>query len=117
MATPSQSDLSGYADHKRQCQELMAKAEPAEGFLFSEAAIKPWLAEWQNMPEFDQRDLAPKFQVLMSFACEADLDDFSDKIGVPSIKANYNATIKQSCWYPARDRNVNLNFRYRGSTQ
>jgi hypothetical protein len=79
--------------------------------LFDETELCPWKREWQNMPEFSHEDLSPRFQIIVNFACEADLKDFSELIGQ---KINPSDTGKQlqSIWVPEQEIGRITNKRY-----
>lgn len=81
--------------------------------LFKDEELIPWKKEWQNMPSFDHEDLTPKFQVIVSFACEADMEDFAKAIG-RKISANKKARQLQSIWYPDCEITRYVNKRYIG---
>jgi len=78
--------------------------------LFSDEELCPWLLEWQNMPEYDMHDLAPKFQIIVNFACAADVEDFGKLIGQP-LSAQDGRQL-QSVWYPDREYAPLVNKRY-----
>ena len=80
------------------------------GLLFDESELIPWIAEWQNMPEYNIRDLAPAFQVIVNFACAADVDDFGRLIG-QNITAR-NGKQLQSVWFPEQEIGRMVNKRY-----
>jgi hypothetical protein len=82
----------------------------ANPLLFDEHELIPWKREWQNMPAFDIQDLAPKFQVIISFSCAADVEDFSRVIGQP-LKAS-NGRQLQSLWFPSQEIGQIINKRY-----
>lgn len=50
--------------------------------------------EWEGMPEFTQRDLAPWNSVLVHFESRADMDAFAELIEQPLTEKT------QSVWYP-----------------
>jgi hypothetical protein len=81
--------------------------------LFAEDEMNPWAEHWQNMPQYVVEDLTPKFQVIVSFSCEADVADFGALIGQP-VKANTNARQVQPMWFPSHERGVLVNKRYIG---
>lgn len=78
--------------------------------LFDEEELVPWKREWQNMPDYIHSDLTPKFQVIVSFACEADVEDFGKVIG-QKITPNGSRQL-QSVWFPEAEigRMVNKRF-------
>lgn len=78
--------------------------------LFSEEETSPWLAEWQNMPEYDVQDLAPQFQIIVNFICAADVEDFGKLLG-QNIAAR-NGKQLQSVWYPEQEIGRMTNKRY-----
>lgn len=78
--------------------------------LFALHEIVPWHAEWQNMPEYSHEDLAPRFQIIMNFACAADLDEFAQLIGQKISHAVGRQS--KSFWFPAQEINRMTNKRY-----
>lgn len=78
--------------------------------LFRDEELIPWVAEWQNMPEYELEDLGPQFQLIINFACAADVEDFGKLIGQP-IKPNGSRQL-QSLWVPAQDIGLHVNKRY-----
>jgi hypothetical protein len=86
------------------------EANPELVDLFSDEELIPWKAEWVNMPEYSLRDLTPKFQVIVSFACESDLNSFSElieqKIGTGKGR------ITKSVWFPTQEIGRYANKRY-----
>lgn len=78
--------------------------------LFSEHELVPWMAEWQNMPEFILEDLAPKFQLIVNFSCEADVLDFAQLIGQKITPSNGRQL--QSLWFPEQEIGRMMNKRY-----
>lgn len=86
-------------------------AEDEAPTLFSAEEVCPWRAEWQNMPEYRNADLSPKFSLIVNFNCAADLEDFSRLIGQP-LRANGEARQMQSVWFPEQEigRMVNKRF-------
>jgi hypothetical protein len=83
----------------------------ADALLFREDELIPWLQEWQNMPEYLHDDLRPKYQVLVSFATAADVEDFGRAIG-QQLVANPDARQVQTTWFPDVENAELLNFRY-----
>ena len=79
--------------------------------LFDEEEITPWKAEWQNMPEYNIKDLSPRFQLIMNFTCAADVEDFGKLIG-QNIKPS-NGRQLQSIWYPEQEIGRMVNKRYK----
>ncbi len=81
-----------------------------ERLLFAEDELIPWKSEWQGMPEYNHEHLMPKFQIVVSFACEADLLSFSEL-----IEQNIPATAqkeRKSIWFPPADIGRHANKRY-----
>ncbi len=78
--------------------------------LFKEEDMYPWKAEWQGMPEYEHADLQPKFQVLVSFACESDLLQFCEVIGkrIPPSEGRQTKSI----WFPDAEIGRYANKRY-----
>jgi len=56
----------------------------------SEGWETSWRAEWQDMPEYEQKDLAPYRMLYMFFKCEEDVRDFERKIGQKIIVVYFN---------------------------
>lgn len=79
--------------------------------LFEPIELIPWVAEWQNMPEFAIDDLAPRYQLIVNFSCEGDLEDFAALIG-QRVKPNQTARQLQSVWYPEQEIGRMVNKRY-----
>ena len=50
--------------------------------------------EWKDMPEFEQEDLSPFFQIKISFSCQADVDAFSALLDQKISEKT------RSIWYP-----------------
>ena len=78
--------------------------------LFDATQVIPWVAEWQNMPEYDVHDLAPQFQILVNFTCAADVEDFGKLIG-QGVKASRGKQIR-SIWFPEQEIGRMVNKRY-----
>jgi hypothetical protein len=84
--------------------------DPKDSMLFSEEDLCPWLAEWQNMPDFTHVDLAPKFSIVVNFATAADAEDFGRAIGQEIRVAKGRQA--QSYWYPEQEIGRMVNKRY-----
>lgn len=80
--------------------------------LFDDIETIPWLAEWQNMPEYDVQDLAPKYQLIINFSCAEDVQDFSKLID-QNISANGSARQMKSVWFPEQEIGRMMNKRYK----
>jgi hypothetical protein len=78
--------------------------------LFDEIQMTPWKAEWQNMPEYNIEDLAPKYQIILNFSCAQDLEDFG-KLIEQDIKAK-NGRQMASFWFPEQEIGRMVNKRY-----
>lgn len=78
--------------------------------LFAPEELIPWRAEWQDMPDYNMHDLEPQFQLLVSFACAADIEDFWKLIG-QSVSKVIGKKMK-SIWYPEQDIGHYANKRY-----
>lgn len=63
------------------------------------------------MPEFSNEDLSPRFQVIVNFACAADVEEFGKLIG-QNIRANLNTRQLQSVWFPEQEIGRMMNKRY-----
>lgn len=99
--------------HSIQAKEVMTMSEMK---LFSDEELIPWKAEWKDMPEFSHEDLAPKYQVIINFACAADVEEFGKLIG-QSVKSNGTAKQMQSFWFPEQEIGRMTNKRYIGSDE
>lgn|SRR5574341_665839 len=82
-----------------------------QALLFPVEELVPWLAEWQNMPEYSHEDLEPKYQIIVSFACAADVEDFGRAIG-QELSASDAARQLPSIWYPEQEIGRYANKRY-----
>ena len=67
---------------------------------------EPWRKEWVGMPEYEQSDLMPWKQVVVSFAGPADMRAFAEMVG-QSITPN-----TRSIWFPCADIGEISNKRY-----
>lgn len=85
-------------------------ADEAQKGLFAEEEITPWKAEWQNMPEFSHDDLAPRFQIIINFACAEDVRAFAELIG-QKINPGKGRQL-QSFWFPEQEIGRMMNKRY-----
>jgi len=56
-------------------------------------------AEWQGMPEYEQDELRPIKQVVVSFATQDAIEEFARLIGAPIASKG-----KTSIWFPMRER-------------
>lgn len=59
-------------------------------------------AEWVGMPEFDQQDQMPHFQLIVNFASDTDVEAFSQLVG-QRINAEQGEK-RRSIWYPKVER-------------
>ncbi|QDP52182.1 MAG: hypothetical protein Unbinned2902contig1001_24 [Prokaryotic dsDNA virus sp.] len=59
-----------------------------------------WETEWQQMPEYEQKDLTPYRMIYMFFKSEEDVKDFEKKIG-QKIHA-----LTKSYWHPKAEIRV-----------
>lgn len=65
-----------------------------------------WRKEWQDMPEFEQEDLAPHRTVFVHFRNDADVEEFEKLIG-------QKLTPKQKAvWFPPKDKKTYVDKRY-----
>lgn len=62
--------------------------------------------EWQNMPEFIQEKQEPFAKIIIRFANEKDLDEFSKLIGQKLTKKT------KSIWHPQLVRGINSGLKY-----
>jgi hypothetical protein len=70
--------------------------------------LEPSKAErlWNDMPEYHQEDLTAKYQFLVSFETEADIESFSNLVGQKlSVKT-------RSFWYPKQEIGRMTNKRF-----
>lgn len=82
----------------------------SNGLLFPDDELVTWRREWQNMPEYEHENLDFRFQLLVNFACAADLEDFARAIG--QTIAPRNGRVLPSVWYPDQERIAVVNLRY-----
>jgi hypothetical protein len=81
------------------------------GSLFPEEEMTPWLNEWQGMPEYDIRSLAPEYQIIVKFACLADVEDFFKVVG-QSFPMRKDRRVLPGMWYPPHEIGRYANKRY-----
>lgn len=67
---------------------------------------EPWRDEWKGMPEFIQEDLSPWKQIIVSFACRADMETFAKLVGQ---RINFET---RNLWYPEAEIGHFANKRY-----
>lgn len=66
-----------------------------------------WRKEWVDMPEFIQHKTEkPYAQITFRFACEEDLNNFSELINQKLTKKT------KSAWFPEIERGLNANKLY-----
>jgi hypothetical protein len=65
-----------------------------------------WQDEWQGMPEFIQDDLSPYRSISVHFRNEADIADFTEKLGQSVTDRT------KSMWHPELERNNYQDDRY-----
>ena len=53
-----------------------------------------WRKDWEGMPEYEHKDLQPKFQLIVSFETAGDLQDFARLVDQKITRKT------QSIWYP-----------------
>jgi hypothetical protein len=68
------------------------------------------MREWQNMPTFAHEDLSPQFQIIVNFACAADVQDFGKL--VDQYISPRNGKQLQSLWFPEQELGRMVNKRY-----
>ena len=85
---------------------------PEELALFTDVELTPWKREWQNMPEYALKDMAPRYQITVNFRTVSDVEDFAKRLGC-SVAANGRQRQAQSIWYPDSDIVRMVNKRYR----
>tara|TARA_R110000824_G_scaffold41370_3_gene123168 strand:+ start:397 stop:648 length:252 start_codon:yes stop_codon:yes gene_type:complete len=75
--------------------------------LFEELGVEEnWREEWQDMPEFVQKDKEPLQKIIVSFASLEDVKEFGKLI-------NQNLTYKtKSIWFPEVKKGQFKNFIY-----
>lgn len=67
---------------------------------------KIWKEEWQDMPEFIQRDREPMQHIVVNFDCYEDVEEFGKLI-------EQNVTPKtNSLWFPKQETIEPKNFLY-----
>mgnify|MGYP001604597817 CR=1 FL=1 len=67
---------------------------------------KPWEKEWQDMPEFIQKDETSFRQIIVHFKTQKDVDVFAKLIGQKISKK------RNSLWYPGVEIGRFANKRY-----
>ena len=65
-----------------------------------------WQREWQGMPEFNQKDLAPFKTIYVHFTCLQDMEAFSKLVNQSVSKKT------RSIWYPKAEIGRIANKRY-----
>ena len=74
--------------------------------FFDPDDFSEWKKEWKGMPEFVQDDLEPVQQIIVSFATQEDVKEFSKVI-------NQNLTYKtNSIWFPKVENFKSINYLY-----
>ena len=79
--------------------------------LLTDEQANPWKAEWKDMPEYSTADLQPKFQILVSFDCEADVEEFGKLIN-KNLRVNKRSRYTQSIWFRPQEIGRYANKRY-----
>ena len=77
-----------------------------QGSLFDLDEYTEWKKEWQNMPEFEQKDLTPIQSILVHFESRKDVEEFAklvDQFLTPETK---------SIWFPKMTLEKITNKRY-----
>ena len=62
--------------------------------------------EWKGMPEFEQENLNPKKQIIVSFATDADRESFSKLIGQKLTEKT------KSIWFPKQEQDIVKDLQY-----
>lgn len=62
--------------------------------------------EWKGMPEFDQDNLNPKKQIIVSFATDADRESFAKLIGQKLTEKT------KSIWHPEQQQDIVKDLNY-----
>jgi hypothetical protein len=62
--------------------------------------------EWKGMPEFEQDNLNPKTQIIVSFATEEDRESFSKLIGQKLTEKT------KSIWHPQQEQDIVKDLNY-----
>lgn len=105
------SDLAEW-DQAELAKQLAALDE--EGFAYDELGFSSSLFgieeevqdAWKDMPEYEQGDQMPKFDLKINFESEDDLMSFSELIG-------QKLTVKtKSVWFPEKERQSLKDMRY-----
>ena len=63
--------------------------------------------EWQDMPEFVQKQQKPFAKMTVSFRCQEDLDDFAKRIGQKLTPRS------DSIWHPELERGIHSRKRWK----
>ena len=80
--------------------------------LFKKEDLDPCFREWTGMPEFSHEDLAPAFQLLLSFSCAAEVEEFAQSIGQKISTASAGKRLVKSVWYTSQEIGRYANKRY-----
>lgn len=67
---------------------------------------EPWEDVWQGMPEFNQKDLTSKKQIIVHFSTLGDLELFAEAVGQTITPAT------RSIWFPQAEIGRYANKRY-----
>ena len=87
-------------------QEKLEADSSKQQVLFDGIDEEWWISEWQNMPEFIQKDLMPCRQIIVSFRHSQDVELFSELI-------EQNITdLTKSVWYPKAEKNTLVGLAY-----
>jgi len=69
-----------------------------------------WRKEWEGMPEFNQKDMSSKRQLIVHFRNEKDVQEFAELIEQKILnKTKY-------LWYPIKKRDVLIDKEYRNES-
>ena len=87
---------------------IVVKEQPFlfDGLEDKEGWEQLWEAEWQDMPEYKQENLEPFRTLYIHFKCQADVDDFSEKIN-QKIHSE-----QKSYWHPNTGPRFNSDMVY-----
>lgn len=90
--------------HQEEGEKMSGKDKQAD--LFDMDELLNWKEHWKDMPEFEQKDLMPHRQVIVSFRNDSDLKRFSSLIGQQITDKT------KSLWFPEEKIRVMKNKRW-----
>ena len=65
-----------------------------------------WETEWQDMPEFEQKNLQPVQKIVVSFLKREDVEKFAKLVGCKLTEKT------KSIWFPYKERDKPREFKY-----